>query len=1435
MPIPNILPATRAPTRYVREPVCPVWLDKTEFDLTKHDPERLFDLCQRKVRDSQRTLDTTRKLTESLHNDPQYQYANAVQAFEELRKEHLQLNDSYNDLETINETIQEVVEVLRTDKHQLLAELNTLKRDISIQSIENTKLALKEKESAAFHEGLQKKLESQEKQMAQLDDELKDYTNSQIQINNEMGVLESAAENLSLQTASLAELRDHLDVTRVQQQEAIQSLENEIEQKKNELESHDEQLWDFKRDMSARILALQRKVNSGNEELARLQRLSEHEMDTLSHQNRTLNEELKSKSDQLFATRKEMSEFANSARREMNIKKEEVQQCLSIIDLVEKQNAGLEASIARMLEQNRVSENQIQEKDNINNKNLIEQANFIAMVHMELQTVREDLYMIKSRLCHHCRDRLLAEEELHDEQERLAELEKGPAAYTQNALQDPNLPQIAGAPQGELTHAGAGPLTQPPLGGAPEDEEAESEKRRVQEELNKAHEALEALNRQLLEEREQRDKERREEEAMRLQEETDRLARAQEEEEARRRQNEDDRRKEDGEPAKNFTIRFVNGTKKRVEAFLSDTVQDLINRVCSKIGVRPSEMFYISHAVNENSVLGMVDRFLDKSKTLREEGLNTKCILIFKFKHYKKLVNWLDTNIQDRYFQQLHHNVVSEYYLNPEKLAVGLAGYELQAVFGDATGRKRYGYFDEVGLDAYLPTSVTPLGYEYWQERLFKTHKKRKNLPPMKAREKYIDLLRERCPHWGMTFFDIRDKENRPFIAGVAEDGLHILTADKRVIIQSLKFVGGHHQLAGWEKSATGIFVKKRDSKLMTLYASSKLQTEEMYNLLNEYYLMLPRDVQEGLDIDISDRDKIAARLLPPETFHPPAVERTAPVEFESRAEYLKALYLEHVFSADDNDESQGPIIKFLNQLDECLDTDTAVEVMDISGAGMNDSDWALIADLIIRSLEYDPATEPAITPYDRMRNWKDNLLITKLDIADNNLTPASVAPTRDLLSHCVNLADINLSGIPLDNRHESELVEPMLKLNLQSLAMNRCSIGDNGARALLELLGNGNLHTVHLNYNRITANVVAELVECLDRPYCALNNLGLASNRIQLRGLEIIIKVMDRARRPETLNFADNPLQVRGGQRFGQLLEQQCGLTDLDISNTTGAMNITGDVALYITRQMLNNPEIDRVNFSDNPIGQNLHQLTDPEGQVTRDLPLEFFTFLEREAICNITVLELNRCQLTADHGAALVTALLDNFKLRKLEVSGNRLSLSDGGVSQGWIDLLETTSTLEHLDISRNGYLKQGVTVLMSAIARNRSLTSIIMDGNRATDLQERPNGGPTVSYGEYVYAFSTNRHLRDVRMADMGITDEVWDSICEGLAENRFMRKFSAPDNLITTRGVLDSTKHLSLNTTLEDLELTCKSVQENEDEYMRAYKFFIDNTNIETILL
>ena len=135
-------------------------MTREEFEVCRNDPYRAFDAAQQKIRELQQRVTVAKNINRTLLADPKYQFGQAVQNFERLKAEHIQLNDAYNDLEAVNESLQEVTEVLRGDKHQLLIELNAVKREIAIQGIENQQLELKARQLRAFTDTIDLKLRS---------------------------------------------------------------------------------------------------------------------------------------------------------------------------------------------------------------------------------------------------------------------------------------------------------------------------------------------------------------------------------------------------------------------------------------------------------------------------------------------------------------------------------------------------------------------------------------------------------------------------------------------------------------------------------------------------------------------------------------------------------------------------------------------------------------------------------------------------------------------------------------------------------------------------------------------------------------------------------------------------------------------------------------------------------------------------------------------------------------------------------------------------------------------------------------------------------------------------------------------------------------------------------------------------------------------------
>lgn len=1412
-----------------RPQICPGWMHKEEFEVAKNDPVRAFDSAQTKISELQQRVSVAKKLNAALLQDPQYQFGQAVQSFEKLQREHIQLNDQYNDLEAVNETLQEVLEVLRGDKHQLLVELNAIKREIMIQRIENQQLETKQRQILAFNESIDLKLRAQETQLASLDDEVKDTSKQLVALSSEKNALESTSQNLSLQSSSLSDLRQHLETTRVAQDRAIQAMEKEVQSKVQEVVQHDAQLWEFKREMSGRILALQKKAQESSDEMGRLQRLSQHEMATLAAQNRALNDELKSTADALFAIRKEKTDFANAAKRETSLRREEIQQCLSVIDLLERQNAGLEASIARMIEQNRLSERQIVEKDTINNKNVIEQANFLAMVHMELQSTLEDLFILKARLCHHCRSNILDEE---DEAAAAALVAAQTSKKPGGDFVGGGQKGIAGGPDGSGGQSSSSSLV-PPAQFDPNTGQAimpaiadTQDRSRMEQELRRTREALEAVTRQLNDERSERDRERRQEEDIRSQEEEERAA-AQAEEDAKRRRSRDDERKvASGEEAKTFTIRFPDGTRKKVDAFLSDTVGEVISRVAQKVGVRQqsaAEFFYLAHSVNENSVLGAVDRFLDKTKSLEQENIHPKCNLVLKFKHYKRHIRFADPGLQEWFFKQIHYSVIKEYYPVSEKLAVELAGLELQSMYGDASGKKRHSYFDKVGLDSYLPATVSGHEYDYWQDRLFDVHKKFKGTSASEARTRYINTFASKSPFWGLTFFDIRDRDNRPFLAGIGEDGMFVFDAKKRDLLASLPF----DQLLGWERSTTGIFVKKRGSTKMTLYASSKLQSQEMVDLLNEYYMMLPQDLRDRLGIIVDNSEELRSRLPDPTTFQSP-IARRKPVEYSSRLEHLKYSYIEHCMQPSQDGTTTEPNTKLTHSIDRALDDDKNLEDIDLSFCEppVDDAQLALICELLNYTIEQ-------VTPQD-MQQWRENIDIKKFSIAHERdkqkLSEYCVTNVCNFIRKFTRLAYVNLSYVPLDNRNESDVVKALMQLpDLETLVLRGCKIGNKGFASIVEVFSvmPSKLKVLDLEHNQLTQTSVMQLCSYMENDNCVLDNLNVGFNQIEVQGLESLIATLKRTGSLSVLDFSSNPGGRGAPQKFADLVAASVGINDLNISSN----GLTGESGVRIAAELKTKTQIKKINFSDNPIGPTLtRQRQAGSGEITRDYPAEFFSFLDVGVTCVLQELVMDRCDLHEDAGQALASVLQNNNKLVNLVLSNNRLaSVKTGLLPTSWTDMIMNNSYLCKLQLAYNGISYLGVMKLFAAMTKNKSIQELVLDGN---PLDRYP---PNTAHSEVLAFLENNNSIQLLSLCDMSMKDDLLAKIGEGLRRNHSLRRLPAHNNEFTVTGITELSLHLQENTTLEYCDLSCRSVQVNDDLYLQAYRVLIERSNLETVLL
>jgi len=121
---------------------------------------------------------------------------------------------------------------------------------------------------------------------------------------------------------------------------------------------------------------------------------------------------------------------------------------------------------------------------------------------------------------------------------------------------------------------------------------------------------------------------------------------------------------------------------------------------------------------------------------------------------------------------------------------------------------------------------------------------------------------------------------------------------------------------------------------------SSKLQSKEMVDLLNEYYIMLSQDVRDQLGVNIDNPEEIRARLPPWELFENPITNRRRPVDFYSRLEHLKSAYMSHCLEPDGHGKKRDPNTKLTNLIDRALDENKNLEDFDLSDCDPPLDDW---------------------------------------------------------------------------------------------------------------------------------------------------------------------------------------------------------------------------------------------------------------------------------------------------------------------------------------------------------------------------------------------------------------------------------------------------------------------------------------------------------------
>ena len=476
-----------------------------------------------------------------------------------------------------------------------------------------------------------------------------------------------------------------------------------------------------------------------------------------------------------------------------------------------------------------------------------------------------------------------------------------------------------------------------------------------------------------------------------------------------------------------------------------------------------------------------------------------------------------------------------------------------------------------------------------------------------------------------------------------------------------------------------------------------------------------------------------------------------------------------------------------------------------------------------------------SVNPTDN-EQWRDNLRLKKINVGHVNgglLTEKSISNLCNVIRHFgTTLTHLNLSYVPMDGRNEGDVGAALTTLkNLEVLILRGCKISAKGFKEILYVFSvvPSLLHTLDVEHNNLTHTAISALCGIMEGDNCSLTSLNVGMNLIEIVGLETLVTTL--AKRKETnklksLDFSGNPGGRNATAKFAELIHSTHNLTDLNISQCA----MPGEACIRITQELRSRRDLKKLNLSDNPIGKTLtRQRHASTGEISRDYPAEFFSFLDGSITGRLETLVMDRTLLTEDAGQALASVLHNNTKLRELIITGNALVEKTGMLPPAWLEMIPASQYLTKLHLSHNQMTYTGVMKLFGAMARNRSIAELVLDGNV---LDRYPPNSP---HTEIVSFLENNATVSILSMSAMQIKDDVLIKMGEALKRNRGLKRLIAHRNEIPVRGVTELARHLSENTTLEFLDLSCKSVQASDDVYLQAYKTLIEASNVETVLL
>jgi len=393
------------------------FMTRVDFENAKHDPMMIIERGTQFIsflEQQHKALTEENRILQALQADSskisfsKEQHAALVEHAAELELDHRELSQKYVDLENSNKMMQGVVDALRSDKQRLLEELNVLKHEQSQHMGAHSRIIARHTELEELRVAKEARLRLSQEEINRRIRDLDDLSSKTILGTQRTIELQDATEKIGSGRLALEAETVALEHTTQQQERTLQYLQNEVFHLDNLIKGKADEMVQLKKSMSAAILELQLQITKSEEEMSRIRTTVANEKDLTGRQNLWLAKDLQSKGQELLMNRQEMTKENATLKAELTLLREKSARLKSNVFVIEKRNQVLQDDLRRLESEDGFQKSAYLQRKESAFQEMNDQAAVVSKLNAELQTVREDLFVIKSRMCKVCRENILA-------------------------------------------------------------------------------------------------------------------------------------------------------------------------------------------------------------------------------------------------------------------------------------------------------------------------------------------------------------------------------------------------------------------------------------------------------------------------------------------------------------------------------------------------------------------------------------------------------------------------------------------------------------------------------------------------------------------------------------------------------------------------------------------------------------------------------------------------------------------------------------------------------------------------------------------------------------------------------------------------------------------------------------------------------------------